>query len=345
MTEFPSFYKPDRIGTLYHPDMSLIAAEAARAGLLPSAGDEKQARLLIVDMQVDFCHEQGSLFVPGAADDIRRLIEFIFRNAPYITDIICTMDSHLPFQIFHPPWWGDEAGRHPEPLTMITLQDLDEGRWRPLVRPGYSREYVRQLEVESKKVLTIWPYHVLLGGLGNALDPELWSAVMWHSLARKSQPTWLAKGRVPQTEHYSAIQPEIPAPGHPQGQAHRPLLEMAEATDVLLVAGEAESHCVLETLEDLVATFADRPEVLGRIYVLQDCMSAVQHPAVDFHALALERFEEFARQGVHFVNSTEPLPALEALTRAEPPEGAGPVTVHALQRMGDWERRTSGSEA
>jgi nicotinamidase-related amidase len=222
MTEFPSFYKPDRIGTLYHPDMSLIAAEAARAGLLPSAGDEKQARLLIVDMQVDFCHEQGSLFVPGAADDIRRLIEFIFRNAPYITDIICTMDSHLPFQIFHPPWWGDEAGRHPEPLTMITLQDLDEGRWRPLVRPGYSREYVRQLEVESKKVLTIWPYHVLLGGLGNALDPELWSAVMWHSLARKSQPTWLAKGRVPQTEHYSAIQPEIPAPGHPQGQAHRP---------------------------------------------------------------------------------------------------------------------------
>ena len=331
MDDFPDFYRPERIGTLFYPDMQAVAAAAAAADLSPAAADRRRIHLLIIDMQVDFCHEQGALYVPGAEGDIRRLIEFIFRRGRYLSEITCTLDSHLPFQIFHPPWWADAEGNHPQPLTLITAEDVENGRWRPLVKPQWSREYVRRLEAESKKQLTIWPFHVMIGGPGNALDTELWQAVQWHALARKTQPAWLSKGRVPQSEHYSAIQPEIPVPDHPQGEKHAAYLDTVREADFVFVAGEAQSHCVLETLEDFVVEFDE--EQLRKIYVLSDCTSPVAHPEIDFEAMAQERFQSFAAAGVNFVESTDPLPFLEA--QADEPERA-PAPVAGLAQMAEW---------
>ena len=50
----------------------------------------------------------------------------------------------------------------------MPYEDVEAGRWQPLVAPEYSRQYVRQLQSQAKKTHTIWPYHVLLGGPGNA---------------------------------------------------------------------------------------------------------------------------------------------------------------------------------
>lgn len=308
MKTLPSVYNPSRIGTLYHPDMAAIATAAASAGIAPATEDKEKIHLVIIDMQIDFCHEKGSLYVPGSLKDIQNTIEFIYTHAERITNITCSLDSHLPHQIFHPAWWADEKGNHPAPFTLITYQDIKDGRWRPLVAPVKSTNYVKQLEEHAKKKLTIWPYHVMIGGIGNALDPELWTAVFWHSLARKTQPTWLTKGSIPQTEHYSIIQPEVSVPDHPLGGKNKPFLDTLANSDVILIAGEAESHCVLETVEDLVEDFSSKPDALKKIYFLKDCTSPVQHPDVDFHAIALKRFAEFEKQGVHFINSTDPLP-------------------------------------
>ncbi len=306
MADFPSCYDPDRIGTLFYPDVVALAQEAARAGLPPASQDQQRIQLLIIDMQVDFCHPQGTLHVPGAVQDIRRLVEFIYRNAGRISSITCSLDSHLPYQIFHPAWWADPEGHHPAPFTLITQEDVRQGKWRPLLEPEWSTAYVRELEEGAKKQLTIWPYHVPIGGIGNALDPELWSAVFWHSIARKSQPTWWRKGSVPKTEHYSIVQPEIPVPEVPEG-GRRCFLEELEKDDAIIIAGEAASHCVLETLEDLVDEFADKPETLDKIFILRDCTSPVQHPDIDFAALTEKRFSAFEKQGIHFILSTDPL--------------------------------------
>ncbi|MCC6603284.1 MAG: hypothetical protein IT327_08745 [Anaerolineae bacterium] len=308
MSNFPSFYNPNRIGTLYYPDVATIAAEANTAGLKPAVADKENVHLVIIDMQVDFCHEKGSLYVPGAMGDIQRTIEFIYNNAERITNITCSLDSHLPHQIFHPAWWADEAGNHPAPFTLITYDDIKQGKWRPLVAPVQSTNYVKQLEQEAKKQLTIWPYHVMIGSIGNALDPELFTAVLYHSIARKTQPTWLTKGSIPLTEHYSIIQPEVPVPNHPMGGKNKPFLDTLAQADVVVIAGEAESHCVLETVEDLVEDFSSQPEALQKIYFLRDCTSPVLHPDVDFHAIAQARFAEFEKQGVNFINSTDKLP-------------------------------------
>ena len=308
MSKFPNIYDPHRIGSLFYPDVTAIATDAQDASLSAAAADKQKIHLVIIDMQIDFCHAQGSLHVPGAGGDIQRTIEFIYNNAERITHITCSLDSHLPHQVFHPAWWADANGNHPAPFTMITYDDIKNGRWRPLIEPEQSTNYVKTLEEQAKKTLTIWPYHVMMGGIGNALDPELWTAVIWHSLARKTQPTWLTKGSIPQTEHYSIIQPEVPVPNHPLGSKNKAFLNTLDDADMIIIAGEAESHCVLETVEDLVEDFADKPGALQKIYFLRDCTSPVQHPDVDFHAIALNRFAEFEKLGVNFVDSTDRLP-------------------------------------
>lgn len=312
MNNFPDFYNPHRIGTLFYPDKAAIAAAALETNFTPAAADKFKTHLVIIDMQVDFCHQQGSLNVPGSLGDIQRLTEFIYRNAGILTNITCSLDSHLPFQIFHPAWWADAAGNHPAPFTLITWEDIKQGKWRPLIAPAASTNYVKQLEKQAKKQLTIWPYHVMIGSVGNMLDQELWSAIFWHALARKSQPAWLTKGSIPLTEHYSIIQPEVPVPDHPLGGKNKAFLDTLAEADAIVIAGEAESHCVLETVEDIVEDFGSDPETLRKIYFLRDCTSPVLHPDIDFHAIALARFAEFARMGVNFIDSTAPLPFLPA---------------------------------
>ena len=308
MNDFPAIYDPSRIGRLHYPDIAAIAASASQANLSPAAEDEQTVHLVLIDMQVDFCHEQGSLFVPGAVDDLKRTIEFIYRHAGRITNITCSLDSHLPHQIFHPAWWANSAGEHPAPFTLITSADIEAGKWQPLKRPQRSLNYVKQLEQEAKKTLTIWPYHVMIGGVGNALDPELFTAVLWHSFARDVAPNWLNKGSIPTTEHYSIIQPEVPEANQPLGGKNQPFLDELGQADVVVIAGEAESHCVLETMSDLVEEFSQIPGGLQKIYFLRDCSSPVLHPDIDFHALALEQFAVFEAQGFNFINSVEPLP-------------------------------------
>ena len=307
MTQLPEFYDPDRIGTVFYPDVAAIEAAATSARLPPRAVSGRQAYLLIVDMQIDFCHKDGSLYVPGAEDDVRRITEFIYSNAEKIGQITCSLDSHVPKQIFSPSWWADAKGRHPEPYTVIPAGEVEDGRWMPLEMPEWSLYYVRELERRARKQLVIWPYHVLIGSVGHTLDPELWSAVMWHSLARRVQPHWIVKGSIPQTEHYSIVQPEIDVDGHPDAVKNQALLDSLAAADAVYVAGEAESHCVLESLEDIVAEFSRQPGLLSKVALLEDCTSPVVHPQIDFHAIAQERLNEFARKGLRLVTSRDPL--------------------------------------
>ena len=65
MTDFPDFYQPGRVGSLFYPDIMQFASAAEEAAMAPASLDQKLVYLVIIDMQIDFCHEQGSLFVPG----------------------------------------------------------------------------------------------------------------------------------------------------------------------------------------------------------------------------------------------------------------------------------------
>jgi nicotinamidase-related amidase len=77
----------------------------------------------------------------------------------------------------------------------------------------------------------------------------------------------------------------------------------------VIVAGQAKSHCVAWTIDDLLAHDDSQVARLAeRVYLLEDCSSPVVVPdVVDYTDEANAAFERFAAAGMHVVRSTEPL--------------------------------------
>lgn len=300
----PSFYQPNKVGTLYKPDLYAVAREAEARKLAPAQHDKAPYALLLVDFQIDFCHTDGALSVPGAVSDLRRTIEFLYHHAERFKTVLISLDSHLSFQIFYPTWWIDENGAHPAPHTVIDSAAVRAGKFRPLREVAWSLKYVEELEQKAKKALYIWPYHTMIGGVGQALDPALFEAVHYHAVARRSQPVFLQKGMIPTTEHYSPFEPEVKVATHPHGSLNTTLLKMLETHERIYVAGEAKSHCVLEACASMVRHFEATPDIIGRIHFLRDCTSSVVAPGIDFDAMAERELAGFAKKGMRFETST-----------------------------------------
>ena len=303
----PAHYDARRVGTLYPPDVAAATSAGARAGLPPATRDARKIALVLIDAQIDFIHPApiGTLAVPGAVADTQRTTEFLYRNAAAISTVIASLDSHLAFQIFYPTWWVDERGGHPSPFTVIGPDDLARGTWRPVLDPGWSVDYVQKLTATDKKGLCVWPYHTMIGSVGHALDPALFEAIAYFAAARRSQPVFLTKGSIPQTEHYSVLEPEVKYSKHPQGGLNTSLLDALAKHDVVYVAGQAKSHCVLESMRSMLAYFANERHVIDKIRLLVDCTSSVVHPTIDFDAIAEAELARFAAAGVHLVRSSE----------------------------------------
>jgi len=304
-----NLFDPKVLGTNYDPDLTKYEGLGAKAGLTPSADDKLRTILLIVDMQRDFVHTDGALSVPGAIEDVRRLIEWIYRNTGDITTIAASLDTHTRMMIFHPDWWKNiETGKHPDPFTPITLAEIRAGKWQALNDPPWSVRYVKQLEEAAKKNLMIWPFHCLVGTDGQKLIPALHEAIAHHGAARATKPEFITKGVVPYVEHYGIFGAEVPYPKDPKASGlNTEYLDIIAKYDRIYVAGEAKSHCVLETMKQMTGHFGSQPDVIAKIRFLMDCTSSVAHPAIDFETLAMAELKEMEKKGVVMVQSTDPL--------------------------------------
>lgn len=294
----------------------------------PAALDEHKICLITIDVQNTFCTPEFELYVSGrsgtgAVDDCRRLCEFIYKNLQNITHISPTMDTHQAIQIFHSSFLTNENGGHPDPFTLITEKDILEGKWKfnPDIAEnlGIDKDYGQQhllhytgeLTKREKYDLTIWPYHALLGGIGHALVSSVEEAIFFHTIARYSQADFVTKGKNPFTEHYSAVGPEIltDADGKQIAQKNNTFIEKLKTFDAVIIAGEAKSHCVAWTIDDLLSFIGTEDEALARkVYLLEDCTSSVVIPGViDYTDQANEAFKRFADAGMHIVRSTDPI--------------------------------------
>jgi nicotinamidase-related amidase len=327
----PPHFDPDRVGGIWRVPYQQRADEAQawaeEHGLEPALENGFRICLVVVDVQNTFCIPGFELFVAGrsgtgAVDDNRRLCEFLYRNLASITAIIPTLDTHQAMQIFHAAWLVDDAGRHPDPYKLVTPEDVESGRWR--VNPAAAEsvgieadyaqrqllDYTQKLAQRGKYNLTIWPYHAMLGGVGHALVPAVEEAIFFHTVARSSQPAFQVKGNNPLTEHYSMLGPEITE--GPDGETiagkNDLLIQQLLLYDAIVVAGQAKSHCVAWTIDDLLEGDDARERALApRTYLLEDCTSPVVVPGMDYTEEAEAAFERFAAAGMHVVRSTEPI--------------------------------------
>lgn len=328
----PAHYDPDTVGEVWRVPYQ-ERAEQARAwagahGLGPAAADRPAIGLLLVDVQNTFCIPGFELFVAGssgraAVEDNRRLCEFVYRNLGAISRVVPSLDTHHALQIFHAAWLVDADGRHPDPMTLVSAGDAAAGRWRvdpeaaaaAGVDPEYAQRhlehYTHVLADRGKYDLTVWPYHAMLGGIGHALVSAVEEAVFFHGLARRSAPRFCVKGELTLTEHYSMIGPEVTEgpDGEPIGRVDHALVQTLLGFDAVVVAGQAKSHCLAWTIDDLLAhRDAQADRLAERTYLLEDCTSPIVVPGVvDYTAEADAAFARYAEAGMHVVRSTDPI--------------------------------------
>ncbi|MGA1476286.1 MAG: isochorismatase [Prochlorothrix sp.] len=332
-TPLPPHFDPSRVGEVWRVPYQQRATEAttwAMTHALPAAAqDPIRLGLLIIDAQNTFCIPEFELFVGGrsgrgAVEDNRRLCEFIYRNLGIITEIIPTLDTHTAMQIFHPVFWVDREGNPPAPMTLIHYPEVEAGVWRanPALAPSLTQgdtatlqshalHYAKTLTDSGKYPLTIWPYHSILGGIGHALVSAVEEACFFHTIARQHQTRFELKGSNPLTENYSVLCPEVltGADGHSIAQKNNSLIQHLLTFDRVVIAGQAKSHCVAWTIEDLLTEIqAIDPSLAQKVYLLEDCTSPVVVPGVvDFTEQADAAYTRFATAGMHRVKSTDPI--------------------------------------
>jgi nicotinamidase-related amidase len=282
--------------------------------------------MLIIDQQNDFCQPEGTLFVAGhsgdaAIQDSKRIAEFLYRNIDVLSNVEATLDTHFGYQIFSPSFWLDQNDQHPDPHTIVTTDTIDKGEFRPnpavanfICKGNYSwlqkqcRFYTEQLEKAGKYQLYLWPGHCILGSTGHALVGVIQEATMFHGFVRGIQPGRVIKGGNPLTENYSVLSPEVIErfDNKPLAQRNVGFIEQLLHSDAVIICGEASSHCVKSTIEDLLDAINQQdPELAKKVYIMKDCMSSVVVPGVmDFTPQADAALQRFEAAGMHVVEST-----------------------------------------
>ena len=262
--------------------------------------------LLIIDPQVDFCDPKGSLYVPGAEKDMERLASLIDRCGSKIKNIHVTLDCHHLMDVAHPQMWRDSDGNPPDPFTIITSQEMKDGKWTPVLLQYKQRfiDYCKALEASGKFPLCIWPPHCLIGSAGNAVLPVLFDSLIKWEDKTKRNVNYVSKGSNPFTEHYSAVKAEVTDPEDPTTQLNTPLIKTVMDADMTWIAGEAGSHCVKETVGDIADGFGD-DSYIKKLMLFTDAVSPVISPFVDFPAVQAQFITDLTARGMQTALTTD----------------------------------------
>lgn len=231
--------------------------------------------LVIIDPQNDFIISptfKGSLGVPGAYEDMLRIIDYINKENP--NHVVVTVDTHSLFDIAHKAWWVNENGEHPGDFTIITKEDVKNGIWKA-AKPEFQAHaefYVNKLAEQNKYKLCIWPNHCIEGTEGHKINPELAQALTDWELRNNKKVEYVYKGMNHKTEHYSALKAEVVLEDE-DTKLRKDIVSSLSGYDQIVITGEASSHCVAGTTVDLLENLEDSTR--KNVVVLKNCMSPV----------------------------------------------------------------------
>lgn len=276
-------------------------------------------QLFIIDAQNDFCDVPATAFfqpalpIPGADRDSQRLAHFIGQAQTAVSSVIATLDSHHPIDLAHSNSWRDAQGQLVDAFTEISATDVRAGRYRPvdaeigLDESGYLLNYLDGLQ-RLGRTLMLWPAHCLIGSYGHNLHEAVAKALRNWEIARHKPVYFLQKGENIRTESFSALKAVIPCPGDAGTELNQQLLDTLAAQERILVAGQASSHCVRETIEDMLRYGS--VDMLKKLCILTDCMS----PVPGFETQARDFYNQLQAQGARLTTSVDILPELLAGT-------------------------------
>ena len=313
------------VATNYAPNIGLAKAEGLRIKRtlnLPSASKLAKGNLaqgvLLIDMENDFM-PGGRLQVPGAFEDVSRMISLIMRMVEQgvLGRVMVTKDVHPLDSIHGVSWYRDKYGNVPYSDVPFSLVMGDPTSKFPLVgsinitgefRPVYERDWTVNTyapAVADMGGIWVWPWHCLEGTDGVNINPALFECLAFACSAMGIEIDWLYKGQIAKVDWFGAFRPVVKVPGHPQGDTQFTYLEIIRNLHRLYVGGEADDFCVKSTMQQVLEYFGDPNDrgVLEKIRFVADGTSAIfpddpaagRTPNADFH-------NEMAAKGVQIVN-------------------------------------------
>jgi len=242
--------------------------------------------LLIIDPQNDFCDIAGAaLPVTGANQDMQRLAAFIQALGAQLNDITVTLDSHASVAVERTTFWTDAHGAPVPAFTFITEADVANGIYRPRQSAHTSTvlAMLRQLAQRGRAGLVVWPVHCVTGTWGHNIHGAVAEQLQTWEMAQQKAVRKVLKGEYPLTEHFGVFEADAPDAQVPSTQFNTGLArDVSQGVDVLLVAGEASSHCVAASIDQLMRYLDQHTGARPRIVLLSDCMS----PVSGFEALS-----------------------------------------------------------
>lgn len=261
----------------------------------------RRVDLFVIDGQVDFLDPQGALCVAGADKEAVVLADMIkslkTSNGHALSFIHETLDSHNLMDIAHNVAWKGSDGRCPNPFTIVSPEDVETQKWVPRLQGiflndkgerlnswEYAKYYTRSLQKRGRNPLCLWPPHCLIGTPGSCVYGVLNEAYDDWCMATGRQIDFVTKGVNPATEHYSAIEADVPYYGDNSTRLNVPLIESADRAELIGWAGWAGSHCEKWTGTDAVNHFTEDPPGSGsnaflrKSVFITDCCAPVVSP-------------------------------------------------------------------
>jgi nicotinamidase-related amidase len=267
----------------------------------------KKTTLLIIDPQCDFCiangpgGERGALVVAGADKDMAFLAKFITKNKKRLTKITSTLDCHQTVHIAHPIFWKNSKGEHPAPFTVISVDDVKKGTWSASYPPFQNRalKYVETLATNKRYALVIWPPHCIIGSWGASIVPAVSDALIDWEYSNFNKIDYVPKGSNFFTEHYSGVKADVEDNSDPSTKLNTDLIKDLVQSDEIVLAGEALSHCMANTVQDIANEFGD--DNIKKLTLLTDCSSSVS----GFEKLGQDFVINMSKRGMKLAKSTE----------------------------------------
>lgn len=247
-----------------------------------------KSALLLIDPQNDFCDPaNGALGVPGADKDCKEMNRLV----EGFDDLFVTMDTHYVYDIAHPLFWVDKDGNNPSPLTVIKYDDIGV-EWFPAFKEheDWVKRYVSTLEEQGEYDHVIWPEHCIHGSWGHKINDDVMDGLLRWSKDNRKNFNVIEKGHNILTEHFGAFRAQVPRSGEPETFFNDALYNQLREFDEVHIAGEAETHCVANTLAQLKDT-----ELCQKLIIHRDIMSPVQ----GFEEIADKVFTEVEEQGAN----------------------------------------------
>jgi nicotinamidase/pyrazinamidase len=261
--------------------------------------------LLIIDPQNDFCDiPNAALPVAGAQGDLQRLAAWVRQHIAQLDGITVTLDSHASVAVERTTFWQNKSGEAVSPFTFITSADLQSGAYAPRDRSKTLAvaAMLDQLAARGRPGLVVWPVHCVTGTWGHNIYSELAAELQAWEFSRQRAVIKALKGEYPLTEHFGVFEADAPVQGVASTQFNTSLAKaLTDDVDVLFLAGQASSHCVASSFDQLASYLVKQTGAQPRLVILSDCMS----PVTGFESAAKEFFERARAFGADIMTAQE----------------------------------------